>query len=55
MVFRKSSDGPGWMNGVGGLERRKIQAEGMAFVKSIPLFTSVFPFFLFHNKTRTKI
>lgn len=38
--------------GGGGLEGRKIQGKGMAFMKCIPPFSSFFPF---HNRTLTKI
>lgn len=43
LVCRKSSDGPRGMEGIDGLERRKIQAKGVAFMKHIPLFPYIFP------------
>lgn len=48
LVCRKSSDGPKGLGGVGGLERRKIQAKGMVLQNAFLFFLS-FP--LLHNKT----
>lgn len=52
MVCRQMSHGPGGMDGVGGLQRRKIQ--GMAFVKIISLFPSVFSHFIIKLSLKSK-
>ena len=48
LVYRKSSDGPHGLNGVGRLERRRIQAKGTVLQNAFLFFLS-FP--LPHTKT----
>lgn len=48
LVYRKSSDGPRGLHGVGRLERRKIQAKEMVLQNAFLFFLS-FPFL--HTKT----